>query len=151
MDEPNSVTEEKALRARLEAARNRREASSKKTDLEALARQAEHEEALADLEEKHGPLYPRGTRIARLDVGPHMFVVRRGLEVLFRKFSRDAEQSVARKKPLSDAAIDQFVLPCVVYPENADEVFAECPGAKLQLCLLLQELYGVKVREDEGK
>lgn len=148
MEEKN----ESDLRARIEAARARREASAQKEALEALARAAEHEEALAELEEAHGPCAPKGTKIAKIEVGGHVFVCKRGPEVLFKRFSREAEQAVARKKSLEDAAIDRFIGPCMIYPPNADELFAELPGAKYRVCGALQELYGIgKASEDEGK
>ena len=94
----NEVNSEAQLRARIEAARARREASAKKEDLEALARAAEHEEALAELEETHGPCAPKGTKIAKVEVNGHIFVCKRGPEVLFKRFTREAEQAVSRKR-----------------------------------------------------
>jgi hypothetical protein len=139
------------LQARREAAAKRRESTRAKATLAQAVRDAENEEALADLEEKYGPCYPEGSTLAKVHVHGNLVVLRRDAEVLFKRFARDCEAIERKKKPLEDAVVDRFILPCIVHPAEPMKLLEEFPGARFEICSALQTLYGLKAKEDEGK
>lgn len=139
------------LRLRKEAAEARRAATRAKASVADATRAAENEEVLAELEEKHGPCHPEGSKIAKVIVHGHLVVLLRGPEVVFKRFSREVEATERKKKPLEDAIVDRFILPCVIHPPEPSKLLEEFPGARYEICGALQSLYGLKVGEDEGK
>lgn len=146
------TTEErlKAARERLIAAQLRREQHAKKLEPEQLEREAFYQETVAELEEKHG-----ASKIRPVRVGSHLVILKRGLEVLWKKFQNICERS--GKNPIPPKAVDDFVSPCVVFAalDGKEVTYAEFvedqPACTSSLATELAELYGLKTKEDEGK
>lgn len=149
-DQPTIEERLAAARAKREAAEARREGLRKVADLEEEEREAVYQTALAEFEEKHGP-----TKIRAVRIGPHLVVLKRGIEVLWKKFQTAAER--AGKNPIPNKAVEDFVTPCVVFSAlNGREVplsefLEEQPASLSGLATQLADLYGLKTQEDEGK
>lgn len=126
---------------RLMVLEERRAERVRKRDAKDAIREAAELEVLEELEDEHGEL---GKKIARIQTPGGMLVVKRGLPLLFTRF---------RKSKVTDTDCEQFVIPCLVYPERecAKKLLQEFPGALVSAANKLSELYGVSKEEEAGK
>lgn len=136
----------KAERARVAQKREAIEAATEKRAQIERERQAlADDEAIAKLEETHGPIDAPGSKLARFNTALGVIVVKRPASHLFRKFQsakgNDAEE------------VEKLVRPCVVHPSKArfDDMLEELPGILTNLGDAVAHLAGVRVNELRGK
>lgn len=137
-----------AERARLEEIEDRRKPSpieAKKAELAAAKRQREEAEILSDLETKHGAL---GRRIARLDTQGGMVVLKRPVDMAYRRFT---ERQNNGKFSLEEC--DKLVRLCLLHPDPArfTTIVEEEPAVLVRATNKLLDLAGTRKDEDAGK
>jgi len=151
-EENEPDTEDKSeLRARLEAAKKRKEeARAKREALESkgeyerrvLAEEqaAKDEEALLDAESQIG-----ASKIATVDTPLGTIIIKRPNPLHFKRFQD--KESVKTKD------LEQLVRPCVVYPNGSrfDQILEELPATLTRCADRVATLAGVRVREITGK
>lgn len=143
------------LRARLEAARAKRQAiddaRARRDEQESLRNQVEEEErklssaqAVADAEEKHGRV---GVGIAVVPTDHHgVIIVKKPNHVLYRKW-RDGDD------PTTTSKMEEFVTPAVVYPDRGAfaAIIQDQPALLDVLCTQVAALAGFKLKGAAGK
>lgn len=105
-----------------------------------------------ELEEKYerelGPVGQEFQIVDATDLGEGFVVLRRGEEVLWKRYSK-----LIAKETETEVDTRDFVLPCVVHPakEKYDEIVSRRPFIASRCANALGSLYGVKRRAEEGK
>jgi hypothetical protein len=132
----------------LEEKRSRLRAEAKKREEAQKAKALENEVALLELIDKYErEIGPRGQSWDVVDAtrwGEGFFVVRLGAGINFQTYA-DSKMGPADKH--------DFICPCLVHPdvETYRAARARRPAIDFEISNVLAVLYGVKLKDDEGK
>lgn len=146
-DEKVDVKELSVSERLAKAEQEREERLKKRAATQAMAR-LEGLELEAKYERELGPIGQEFQIVDVTDLGEGFVVVRRGEEVLWKRYSK----LLASEKE-TEVDTRDFVLPCVVSPakEKYDEIVARRPFVAARCANALGALYGVRRRVEEGK
>lgn len=129
------------LKDRLASARAAKEAKEAAAKAAADVRELETLELEAKLEDMFGP---RGQAFELVETLEGPIAVKLGEGILHTRF---------QASKMDDAAIDEYVRPCVAHPtkEKYLEMVGRRPGLALRCASALATLYGAKDARDSGK
>lgn len=136
------LAEIRAQRAALADEKSRRDAERSVQDLiEAEELALKNEQAIACAESEHGPV---GKLIEVVKTGMGVVIVKRSNPMFYRRFQRSTQ---------TEADIDKFVRPCIVYPDSTRfDVINDCePHTIIKCANAIAELAGVRSGEVSGK
>ena len=145
--EDQELAELRAKRAAIAERRARfAEQCAKRDRLEAERRQVADEDAIARLEEEHGPI-DKVIGVVYTDLGA--VVVRRAKPPAYKRFNEAITRDNAKQFELSE----QLVIPCLLYPtREAFAVMTEAqPFTMIRCANAISTLAGVRMQEVAGK
>lgn len=145
--EQTELAELRARRAAVAEARARHaEQVAAAGQLEVERRALADDEAIARLEQEHGPL-DKAIAVVQTDLGA--VVVRRAKPPSFKRFN----EGMTRDSPKAFELSEQLVLPCLLYPSR--EAFAamieQQPFTMIRVASAISTLAGVRMQEVAGK
>lgn len=150
-NETNDLETRLALaRAKRAAAAAAREEAKRpgvlKAELEREERALVDDDAIARLEDEHGPI-GRAIEVIRTELGA--VIVKRAPPVAFKRF----QDLMARENPKQYELCEQLVAPCLLHPARAafDLMLAEQPHILIRCANKVSELAGVRAKEEAGK
>jgi hypothetical protein len=143
------LAELKAERVGLEEARAKREQERRVSEeIEEQEQIIRDERAIADAEEKYGPI---GKKIAAIKTpGLGIVIVKRPHHVTFRKWS---DTNLGKDGGVSNDALEELIRPCIVHPSRTefDRYCEEQPAILLRASNVITKLAGMRGQELSGK